>query len=193
MTQKLLICEDEADLRALLEITLQREGFVVRGSSDGQEFMALFEEDPPDLVLLDVMLPDVTGVELCRRIRKHPQHNDVPVILLTARNDEIDRVVGLAVGADDYVGKPFSVRELVMRVRAVLRRSQKETPAPAPEVGRIRVDVEGHRAWVDGQLLDLTAVELKLLNLFVSKPGRALTRDAIETLRGIGYRYTSAA
>ena len=188
MPGPILIVEDETDLASTLAYNLSREGFESEAVTTGAEAIARAAREPaPSLVLLDLMLPDVSGTEVCRRIRRNPGLQHVPVIMITARAEEIDRVVGFEVGADDYVTKPFSVRELLLRVRAVLRRAQTE-PCGGPTVsggvslGRLRVDVEGHRAWVDDRPVDLTALEFKLLLVFFEKRGRALTREAL--LRG---------
>lgn len=183
MPGPILICEDEADLASTLAYNLSREGFDSEVVGTGHEAIARAAADPlPSLVLLDLMLPDMAGTEVCRRIRRNPRLQHVPIIMITARADEIDRVVGFEVGADDYVVKPFSVRELLLRVRAVLRRARVDEPAATAHTvvfGRLRLDVEGHRAWVDEQPADLTALEFRLLSVFLDKRGRALSRDAL--------------
>ena len=134
----------------------------------------------PDLVLLDLMLPDVPGTEVCRHIRGADRTRHVPVLMLTARGEEIDKVVGFEVGADDYVVKPFSVRELMLRVRAILRRSEPVAArTEAMRFGRLQVDSAGHRAWVDGEAVVLTALELRLLVTLLSRRGRVQTRDTL--------------
>ncbi len=190
MTERILIVEDEADLAATLAYNLKREGFVPTVAHDGAEALArALGPDTPQLVLLDLMLPDMPGTEVCRRLRAAPQTRAVPIIILTARGDEIDRVVGFEVGADDYVTKPFSVRELLLRVRAVLRRARgiEEGPATAEvpdassanvlEAGRIRLDISAHRAFVDSEAIRLTALEYRLLQTFIERQGRVQTRD----------------
>ena len=153
----------------------------MRTAADGQEALAAASQNPvPDIVLLDLMLPDLPGTEICRRIKADPRTADVPIVMLTARGEEIDRVVGFEVGADDYVVKPFSTRELVLRVRAVLRRSR---PAPAmgeiQTFGELRIDLAGHRVWVAGEEISLTALEFRLLTTFMSRKGRVQSREAL--------------
>jgi len=182
-SQSILIVEDELDLVRSLEYALQREGYQVRSATTGRAAVDLLSSGAvPDLVLLDLMLPDATGTEICRRIRQGERTRHVPVVILTARTDEIDRVVGFEVGADDYVTKPFSVRELVLRIRAVLRRSQSETPegATGPTVfGRLRLDAAAHRLWVDDEEVHLTALEFRLLSTFLARKGRVQTRETL--------------
>ena len=175
----ILLVEDEEDLSFALAFSLRREGMRVTTAPDlrsAREVLA--SDDLPDLVLLDLMLPDGSGLQLCQTIRASPKLRDLPTIMLTARSAEIDRVVGLEVGADDYVTKPFSVRELVLRVRAVLRRSTGGPPA-ALEAGRIRIDEAAHRVWVDEAEIELTALEYKLLVEFVRAEGRVLSRSQL--------------
>jgi len=188
MSALILVVDDERDLVATLTYNLEREGFATRSALTGQEALQLAAQEPvPDLVILDLMLPDIPGTDVCRRLRAEERTRRVPVLMLTARGDEIDRVVGFEVGADDYVVKPFSVRELLLRVRAILRRAEPEPAHPAelgssrPELvcGGLRVDPEGHRAWVDGEEVILTALEFKLLTTLLSRRGRVQTREQL--------------
>lgn len=189
MNAYLLIVEDEVDLANTLRFALEREGYRVQTAERGEDALAACQGDPqPDLVLLDLMLPDLSGTEVCRRIRQDARTRAIPVIMLTARSEEIDRVVGFEVGADDYVTKPFSVRELLLRIRAVLRRADgqrtEQTPAAEGgedivEFGRIRVDGPAHRAWVDDNEVILTALEFRLLTTFLERRGRVQTRDVL--------------
>ena len=183
MSDLILIVDDEPDLITPLEFALRREGFGTRAAQSGADALLKATQDPvPDLVLLDLMLPDLPGTEVCRRLKGDPRTAHVPVIMVTARAEEIDRVVGFEVGADDYVVKPFSNRELILRVRAVLRRSRpKEEPAAADSVvfGRLKVDQAAHRVWVDGGEIILTALEFRLLATFLSRRGRAQTRESL--------------
>jgi two-component system phosphate regulon response regulator PhoB len=176
-----LLVEDEADLASTLEYNLQREGYRVRIAPDGRTALAeLAQDPPPDAVLLDLMLPDISGTEICKRLREHERTRDIPVIMLTAKGAEIDRVVGFELGADDYVVKPFSVRELLLRVRALLRRAERPSGEPNMVVfERLRLDREAHRVWVDEQEINLTALEFRLLHAFISRRGRVQTRDAL--------------
>jgi two-component system phosphate regulon response regulator PhoB len=183
----ILVVDDEDDLRSLLTMNLEREGFEVVGAATGAEALQMVAQHRPRLVVLDLMLPDHPGTEVCRQIRANPDLAATPIIMLTARGEEIDRVVGFELGADDYVVKStFSVREFMLRVRAVLRRAQERgTPSPAPESlgtlqhGRLRVDLDGHRVFVDGEEVPLTATEFKLLHALASRPGRVQSRGRL--------------
>lgn len=183
MTTTILLVEDELDLVRTLEYTLQREGYVVRSATSGKAAVDLLSGNfAPDLVLLDLMLPDMSGTEICRRIRSHERTRQVPVIILTARTEEIDRVVGFEVGADDYVTKPFSVRELVLRIRAILRRAHTDpadAATPVQVFGRLRLDSEAHRVWVEEQEVHLTALEFRLMTTFLGRRGRVQTRETL--------------
>ncbi|MCO4744382.1 MAG: response regulator transcription factor [Proteobacteria bacterium] len=184
----ILIVDDEDDLRELLVINFERDGLTTLQASTGQQALDICAAQTPALVVLDLMLPDISGNEVCRRLRAEAATADVPVIMLTAKGEEIDRVVGFEVGADDYVVKSsFSVRELVLRVRAVLRRRGNAAPAPAaePAVGQrlihgdLSVDADAHRVWVQGDEILLTATEFRLLWVLASRPGRVLTRGVL--------------
>jgi two-component system response regulator RegX3 len=183
-----LIAEDEESFVDALVVGLGREGFDVSIARDGPEALALFDSLDPDLVLLDIMLPKMSGVDVCRAIRARSQ---VPIIMVTAKGTEIDTVVGLEVGADDYVTKPYRLRELVARMRAVLRRSPGSESAPAGgrrtpgdnggvlEVGAVRLDPDRHRVFVRGQEVHLRRKEFELLSLLIENAGRVLTRDTL--------------
>lgn len=178
----ILIVEDEVDLASTLAYNLEREGHEVRVAHDGQGALDQAARDPvPDLVLLDLMLPDMSGTEICKRLREHERTRNIAIMMLTAKGEEIDRVVGFEVGTDDYVVKPFSVRELMLRVRALLRRSQRgeSDDAEVFSFGLLRVDEGGHRVWVDGEEINLTALEFRLLLAFISRRGRVQSRDAL--------------
>jgi two-component system phosphate regulon response regulator PhoB len=183
MSGLILVVEDETDLVETLDYNLQREGFQTRLALTGKDGLALARQSPaPDLILLDLMLPDVSGTEVCRQLRADPTTQGIPVIMVTARSEEIDRVVGFEVGADDYVTKPYSVRELVLRVRAVLKRARPDAAPPSEtQFGRLRIDEPGHRVWLDGDEISLTALEFKLLSTFLSRKGRVQTRDRLLT------------
>jgi two-component system phosphate regulon response regulator PhoB len=177
----ILVIEDETDLATTLEYNFQREGYQTRIAHSGHEGLAGAGLDPlPDVIVLDLMLPDLSGTEVCRRLREQDRTREIPIIMCTAKGSEIDRVVGFEVGADDYVVKPYSVRELILRVRALLRRAQRGEAEPEHlRFGRLRVDRESHRAWVDEDELSLTALEFRLLWAFMSRKGRVQTRDAL--------------
>lgn len=187
--QRILIVDDERDLVSTLAYNLEREGFVTATADNGRAALERASEgDVPDLIILDLMLPDISGFEVCRRLRQQERTRTTPVIMLTAKGEEIDRVVGFEVGADDYVVKPFSVRELLLRVKAVLRRTHTEEvgtgdiPAEGNlEFGRLRVDVPGHRVWVDAEEVRLTALEFRLLTTFLGRRGRVQTREVLLT------------
>ena len=179
----ILIVDDEHDLVNSLEFSLQRQGFRTLTALTGRAALDLAEQDPPpDLVLLDLMLPDISGTEVCQRLRASDRTRNVPVIMLTARDEEIDRVVGFEIGADDYVVKPFSIRELLLRVKAILRRSKQVSSQPSSDVvefGILRIDMDGHRVWVRGEEIQLTALEFRLLTTFLARKGRVQTRDTL--------------
>jgi two-component system phosphate regulon response regulator PhoB len=175
-----LLVDDERDLLSLLDFNFRTEGFETALATNGDEALRLAAQRVPDLVLLDLMLPDLPGTEVCRRLKADPRTRDVPVIMLTARGDEIDRIVGFEVGADDYVTKPFSVREVVLRARAVLRRAAgKPAERPVAEVGPIRVDNDAHRVYVDGAEVALTPLEFKLLRTLMTRLGRVQPRERL--------------
>ena len=181
MSDLILIVDDEPDLVSALGFALGREGFQTRGAGDGASALREAQINPkPDLVLLDLMLPDIQGTEVCRQLKANSATADIPVIMLTARSAEIDRVVGFEVGADDYVPKPFSTRELALRIRAVLRRSRpREQKQQAFTIGCLRVDVAGHQTWVNGTERVLTALEFRLLTTLLQRRGRAQSREAL--------------
>ena len=182
----ILVVEDEAPLAEVLRYNLEGEGFRVTVAPDGRTAMEKLEESPPDLVVLDWMLPEVSGLEICRTMRRRPELRDVPVIMLTAKGEEHDRVRGLDAGADDYVVKPFSPKELVARVRAVLRRAAPPEAAapPSPELalGRIRLDPVEHRIRVDDTELAFTVTEFAILKALLGRPGKVYTRDELTDL-----------
>jgi two-component system, OmpR family, response regulator RegX3 len=177
-----LVVEDEASYVEALSVGLTKEGFIVEVAVDGAEALLKFEDVQPDLVLLDVMLPKMSGIDVCRLLRKRSQ---VPIIMVTAKGAEIDTVVGLEVGADDYVSKPYRMRELVARMRAVMRRQGTGSPASAEvsagaiSVGEITLDPEEHRVLVGGEELAMPLKEFELLHLLLANAGRVLTRDVL--------------
>jgi DNA-binding response OmpR family regulator len=176
----ILLVDDEDSVQKLLTYPLERDGFRVVSARDGEEALMLFADEPVDLVVLDIMLPKLDGLEVCKRLRAE---SSVPIIMLTARDDEFDTVLGLELGADDYITKPFSIREFRSRVRALLRRagaSRRDVPEGEPLVaGKLRVDLDRREARVDGRSLDLTYVEFELLRTLVAQPGKVFSRRAL--------------
>ena len=172
----ILIVEDEPKLAAVLERYLQSEGFATRWVANGLEVEEAMRKSAPDLVLLDLMLPGKDGLAICRDLRASSQ---VPIVMVTARVEEIDRLLGLEVGADDYICKPFSAREVVARVKAVLRRTNPDRTKPGP---RLEVDAEGMTATLDGRRLDLTPVEFRVLQALALKPGRIYSRSQLQDI-----------
>jgi phosphate regulon transcriptional regulator PhoB len=172
-----LVVEDEPDIRTLVVHHLTRDGFRCRTAATGPEALASVRRAPPDLLILDLMLPELNGIEVCRRLRADAATAAVPIIMLTARADEVDRVVGLEMGADDYVVKPFSPKELVARVRAVLRRARGGEPSRVLAVGGVSLDVARHVVTVGGRPVELTPKEFDLLHALLDAAGRVLSRE----------------
>ena len=198
MAERILLVEDEESIRELVRFNLEKEGFEVLETDDGEKAFELLKKQGADLAILDWMIPGVTGLELCILIRRDPDWKMLPIIMLTAREDEIDKIVGLEMGADDYVTKPFSPRELMSRVKAVLRRAnvKTESAVKAKEgkekeeqlLGPIRIDETGYEAYLEGKKLDLAPKEYELLKMFVLHPGRAYSRQQIlELIWGYDY------
>ena len=176
---RILLVEDEKDLLELLRYNLEREGYEVAAATTGAAALASAKRSPPDLVLLDRMLPGMEGLEICRALKKRTETAAVPVIMLTAKGEEADVVKGLEAGADDYVTKPFSPRVLLARIQAVLRRGAAGDGQGAVRVGGVTLDPDRHAVTADGEAVDLTATEFKLLALLLSRPGRVFTRQQI--------------
>lgn len=223
---KVLIVEDEANIRQLVKYNLEKESFQVIEAEDGLQGLRLAKAEKPDLVLLDLMLPQMDGLEVCRSLKGNQATAALPIIMLTAKSEEIDKVIGLELGADDYMTKPFSPRELVTRVKAVLRRSQKEAALPGElSVGRLRFNFSRYEVHMGNAKLELTPKEYELLKMLATNLGKVFTReqllekvwgyeyfgdtrtvdvhvrhlrakmstdpetaDALETIRGFGYR-----
>jgi DNA-binding response OmpR family regulator len=223
---KVLVVDDEDDILELIRFHLEEDGFVVSISQNGLEVLPKLEKNLPDLIILDVMLPGINGLDLCRKIKEKYK---IPIIMVTAKVGETDAVLGLELGADDYVRKPFSPRELMARVRSVIRRyntSEVETVEGNITIGNIFLNQKAHKVYVSNQEIDLTLIEYKILHLFMSNPGQAMTREKLldkvwghdvyvtdravdvnvkrlrdklleekerlETVRGIGYRFSDA-
>ncbi|WP_225413809.1 response regulator [Stigmatella hybrida] len=175
-----LIVDDERDLAELIDFNLQAAGFSTRVAGTGEAALAAASEQPPQLVLLDLMLPDISGTEVCRQLRTNVLTRDVLIVMLTAKGEEADRVRGFEVGADDYVTKPFSVRELVLRIKAVLRRALPAKEGTAPlALGPLKLDVGTHRFYVEGKEVLLTALEFRLLEYMMTRLGRVQTREQL--------------
>jgi len=179
MSKKILIVEDERDLIKLLKYNLEKEGFRVNYATDGSVALAEMRRDEPDLIILDLMLPGMDGLEICRQIRRHDKYAATPVLMLTARSEEADRVVGLELGADDYVTKPFSMRELVARVRALLRRHEPAPQRLTLQRGPLSIDPAAHTVSIDGRPVELSALEFRLLHYLASHPGMVFSRDQL--------------
>jgi two-component system, OmpR family, phosphate regulon response regulator PhoB len=174
-----LLVEDEPSQREVLSYNLSSEGFRVLQAENGEEALMLVGESVPDLILLDWMLPNVSGIEVCRRLKLRPETRGVPIIMLSARSEEVDRVRGLETGADDYIIKPYSVTELVARVRAALRRTRPATVGVVLEWSDIRLDSETHRVHRSGAEVRLGPTEFRLLSTFMEKPGRVWSREQL--------------
>ncbi len=180
MEKKLiLVIEDEKDIRELIRFNLEQEGFAVVVAADGEQAFAAIRRERPALVLLDLMLPGVSGLEVCRRLREQEATARLPIVMVTAKAAEADRIVGLELGADDYVTKPFSPRELLARIRAVLRRTygaELERPPEVYQRGRLRIDFDTYEVYLDGKPVDLSLREFELLRFFVRAPNRVFDR-----------------
>ena len=179
MAKKIAIVEDEAELASLLDYNLSRHGYQARILSGARDTLRELEGWKPDLIVLDVMLPEIDGFDLCRQIRQSAVVGRTPVLFLTARSDEVDRVLGLEIGGDDYMTKPFSPRELVARVRAHLRRGERDLESDAIEWGPFRLDRTARRLFLRGEELELTSTEFKLLEFFLTHRGRAFSREQL--------------
>lgn len=179
---KIIVVEDEADILDVIEYNLTREGYKVLGFRDGEQGLEAIRGEDPQLVLLDLMLPGMDGIEICKKVKEDPVTRDVPVIMITAKTEESDVVLGLGVGADDYVSKPFSPKELVARVKAVLRRAPlKETVIKSDRITRdgFVIDNTRHEVTLDGELVTMTATEFKMLHFLASHPGRVFSREQL--------------
>ena len=179
-TAKILIVDDEPDAVELIRFSLSTAGYEVITAEDGEQALKRARVAAPDLILLDVMLPEVDGLEVCKILRRDPATSAIPIIMLTAKAAEIDRVLGLELGADDYVTKPFSPRELVLRIKGMLRRGQpNETKADQIRLGELHIDIPRHLVLVQGKAIELTATEFKLLTVLAQRRGRVQSRDQL--------------
>ena len=182
MNKIILVVDDEKDIVELVAYNLEREGYQIAKAYDGHQALRYIRENQPDLVILDLMLPGISGLEICRLIRKKPETEGLPIIMLTAKSDSVDKIMGLEIGADDYLTKPFNVRELLARVRAVLRRW--EIRAELEDMDKVSfkglaIDFRTYEVTVEGKKVDLGPTELKLLRFFIMNPGRVYTRDQL--------------
>lgn len=185
---KILLVDDEQSIRELLEFNLKKNGYETLTAADGRE--ALQKAEGTDLILLDLMLPEIDGIEVCRRLKTAARTADIPIIMLTAKAEEVDRIIGLEMGADDYVAKPFSMRELMARIKAVLRRSSSSdrNNSNVLVIGRLKIDFASYQVWLADASVPLTPKEFDLLKLLVTNQGRAFSRD--ELLERVwGYEY----
>lgn len=175
------IVDDDRDILELVSVHVKRAGMKAREFADAEGFYAFLRQETPDIVILDLMLPDADGIEICKFLRQNERFSTLPVIMLTARADEVDRVLGLEIGADDYITKPFSPKELVSRVKAVLRRSRPaEQPTQRIAIGEVlAIDLQRHEVTVEARRVELTAVEFRILQLLASRQGWVFSRDSI--------------
>ncbi|MBI4382833.1 MAG: response regulator transcription factor [Nitrospinae bacterium] len=178
MTPSILIVDDDKDLLELLKLKLGKEDFKVHVAYDGKSGIDAVKNKAPDLVILDVNMPRMNGLDVCKILRSEPKTKNLPIIMLTAKNEEIDRVLGLEFGADDYISKPFSVRELVLRIKNILKRSRPPEEKPASlHYGILTVDMDNHEVKVKNKLVSLTLTEFKLLAMLLERPGQVKSRD----------------
>ena len=180
--QKILVVEDEPDIAKLVSYNLTQERFKVLTAEDGEQALKVIQREKPNLVVLDLMLPGLSGMEVCKILRGRPETATLPILMLTAKAGEADRIVGLEMGADDYLAKPFSPREMVARVRAILRRANNTArgdPAPAYDHGGLRIDFSTYEVFVQSKVVKLTLKEFELLRFLVQNPNRVLSRDQL--------------
>ena len=182
MASKILIVEDEPDIVELLVYNLHQAGFETDAVLNGADALEQVKIQQPDLVLLDLLLPEIDGLEVCRTLKRDPETTGIPIIMLTAKGEAIDRIVGLELGADDYITKPFSPREVLLRIRAVLRRApnvSRNKPSNQIQIDDLKIDLDRHQVFSEGDVIDLTATEFKILSLFAHSPGRVFTRSIL--------------
>jgi two-component system, OmpR family, alkaline phosphatase synthesis response regulator PhoP len=190
MSKELIyVVDDEDNIRELIEYNLKKAGYNVKSFADGESFLLILEDKVPDLVCLDIMLPDYDGLDLCKKIRTSKRFKNLPIILLTAKTTEFDTIIGLESGADDYIGKPFSVNELIARIRSLLRRtSSKSIERNDVAIGNLTIDVEKRTVMINGKQVELTLKEFELLNLLAKGNGKVFTRnELLEKIWGYDY------
>ena len=180
MGHKVFIVEDEPDLRDTLKYNLENEGLSVEAFSNGEDFLSSVDKNKPNLVILDLMLPGLSGLDVCRKLRSNDNYDGIGIVMLTAKSEEIDRIVGFELGADDYVTKPFSVRELILRVKVLLKkRTDDGANEQKLEFGPILMNLDAHEVSINGKVVNLTALEFKLLKHLLKRKGRVQTRDQL--------------
>lgn len=180
MTGTIAVIDDEPDILELVSMHLEKEGFKVKKFKEGRSLLKFLDENVPELIILDLMLPDIDGLEICKSLKKQDKFASLPIIMLTAKGQEIDKVLGLEFGADDYVTKPFSPRELIARVKAVLRRYERKEKYNVIKIGdSLVIYLQEYRATVKGENIDLTTTEFKILRMLAERPGWVFTRDQI--------------
>ncbi len=183
MKETILVIDDEEDLLLTLAYNLKEEGFAVQTAASGEKGLEIAESQPlPYLILLDLMLPGISGLEVCNRLRNNERTADIPIIMLTAKGEDFDRVVGFEIGTDDYIIKPFNVRELILRIRALLRRTKGKVESDRRQLvnfGCLKIDHEAHRLWVDDEEVFVTALEFRLINTMMDRKGRVQSRDTL--------------
>jgi two-component system, OmpR family, phosphate regulon response regulator PhoB len=176
---KILIVEDDPDISELLQFNLEKNGYAALRCEDGEEALKLAQKHSPDLILLDILLPGLNGLEVCRRLKRNPALEHIPIIMVTAKGEEMDRVVGLELGADDYIVKPFSIREILLRVQKLLERKEKQDLPSLLQADGLSLDLEAHTARMGDHWLDLTATEFRLLVHLMRARGRVQTREVL--------------
>lgn len=188
MPKRILIADDDHSIVKILRGYLEQAGFEVLAAHTGEAALHHLRHEKPDVLILDLMLPDQDGWDVTRSIRTHPTLAATPIIMLTARVDDTDKVIGLELGGDDYITKPFNPREVVARVRALLRRSQQEYVPQVLQVGTLRLDIDQHELTIEGQVVELTPTEFKLIQVFMENPGFTHTREELLE-KSVGYAY----
>jgi DNA-binding response OmpR family regulator len=177
---KILVVEDDKNILKLLRYNLEKEGFVCLTTITGEDAFDILASEAIDLAVLDIMLPTIDGLEICKRMKQDTNYSHIPVIMLTAKGEEIDKVVGFELGADDYIVKPFSPRELVLRIKAILRRNlPKETMRDILEAGKVKIDIPRHRVSIENRQIELAPMEFKLLSILIERKGRVQSREVL--------------
>lgn len=184
MKTEVVIIEDDTAILDLIKYNLEKNGYSTHGFTSGYDGLDYILKNPPALLILDLMLPDIDGFEICKDLKNNQKTKNLPIIILTAKSEEVDRVLGLELGADDYIVKPFSPRELIARVKAVLRRYQQQTREEVLRFKNLTVDKERHKVYLDDKEIDLTATEFKILSTLMQNPGRVFTRDNLLDVLG---------